>query len=116
MSKAIINALAMKLALEFPGYALPEALTFGEAFVAENAELFTYKPDKVAPQAMTTKPRSAYELSAEQEQALATGVGLCPNCQQPKNDHLPGCSRAFADPNDPFLKGAITKNKLNPVA
>jgi hypothetical protein len=32
-------------------------------------------------------------LDAVQAQAVAQGRTLCPNCQHPEDDHLPGCSR-----------------------
>ena len=122
MSKAIVNALTLALLEGGIGntdinFATSKA--FAEEFVAENAELFIAPAQLRGARgdaAPASKPRTAYELSEQQEEAIAAGVKLCPNCQQPVTDHLPGCSRAFADPNDPFLKGAVTKNKLNPVA
>lgn len=58
----------------------------------------TYSP-VVGPDGLTDKQRNALG-----------NVGLCPNCQQPNSDHLPGCARASReDPN------AVTKNPLPPA-
>lgn len=56
-------------------------------------------------------------LTDAQRVALAKGVGLCPNCQQSNERHLPGCLR---DPANGFTdkeRGrAVTKAKLPPAA
>lgn len=49
-------------------------------------------------------------LTDTQRNAVASGVGLCPNCQQPKNRHLPGCARASG-----YDQRAVTKDPLPPV-
>lgn len=49
-------------------------------------------------------------LTDRQRAAVAT-VGLCPNCQQPKNDHLPGCARIDAT----FDNRSVTKDRLPPA-
>ncbi len=47
----------------------------------------------------------------EKQRAAVGGVGLCSNCQQPKNSHLPGCAQASGE--DPRAR---TKDPLPPVA
>lgn len=49
-------------------------------------------------------------LTAKQRAALDRGIGLCANCQQPRNAHLPGCSVASGE-----NPRAITKDRLPPV-
>lgn len=49
-------------------------------------------------------------LTAKQRAALDRGVGLCANCQQPRNAHLPGCSVASGE-----NPRAITKDRLPPA-
>ncbi len=48
-------------------------------------------------------------LTDVQRGALST-VGLCSNCQQPNNDHLPGCAVASGED-----RRAVTKSALPPV-
>lgn len=170
--KAIINSLAMALAMEdlMP---LPDALAFAKDWVEQNHELFgppvivDYQGRALGAQPIATVPPSyqpgdlgraitAPEVSPEGvplygnenwqrrqergtgEQAVAAvhiqhvvgpdgltdaqrigaaTVGLCPNCQQPKNNHLPGCLR---DPRAGFTEKeqgrAITKDRLPPRA
>ena len=85
---------------------LKEAREFATGFVTENADLFMQRapasPQPVRPDAQGLLPH----------QAAAVGtVGLCPNCQQPKNNHLPGCARQTGE--EPT---AITKNPLSPAS
>jgi hypothetical protein len=54
-------------------------------------------------------------LTDNQRAAMARGVGLCPNCQQPKTDHLPGCSRVSANGFEPVDPKAVTKDPLSPA-
>jgi len=49
-------------------------------------------------------------LTDKQRIGAAT-VGLCPNCQQPTNDHLPGCARIPETGSD---SRAVTKQPLPP--
>ena len=53
----------------------------------------------VGPDGLTDKQRDA-----------VGNVGLCPNCQQPRNSHLPGCAVASGE-----APRAITKDPLPPV-
>jgi hypothetical protein len=46
----------------------------------------------------------------DKQRAAIGGVGLCSNCQQPKNSHLPGCSVASG-----YDVKARTKDPLPPV-
>ncbi len=136
MSKAIVNALAMALAMDLD-IELPAALEFAARWVEENDDLFTpmaYKATAPAPgreaEAVQTARESdrgvasptnpagvqrvavlnANGLTAAQQAALDGGIGLCPNCQQPTNNHLPGCARASGE--DPKAR---TKAPLPPV-
>lgn len=54
-------------------------------------------------------------LTDAQRNALQRGIGLCPNCQQPKDDHLPGCARVANGGMPPMDPRAVTKAKLPPV-
>lgn len=108
--KPIINALAMFLALEpsLVDVTLPQAMDIATRFVDENAELFAAPAPvfKTAPAPTQTRVVGGAALTPEQEAAIGT-VGLCPNCQQPNNNHLPGCARQSGE--DPR---AVTKNPL----
>lgn len=64
---------------------------------AEHA--FRFYAPVVGPDGLTDKQRAA-----------VGGVGLCRNCQQPKDDHLPGC--ALYSGEDPK---AVTKSPLPPA-
>lgn len=48
-------------------------------------------------------------LTAKQRAAIG-GVGLCANCQQPNNGHLPGCAKESGED-----KRAVTKDPLPPA-
>lgn len=116
MSKAIINALTLAIAEDFDGtLSLQEAKQWAENFVAKNADLFQQSavsaPSGTVRPPTPQRPATAADLSEAQSAALASGIGLCPNCQQPNNDHLPACTRATG-----YDERAVTKNKLNPVA
>jgi len=134
MSKAIVNALTLKLIAD-PETALPFPLAqrIAEEFVAENAELFApVKQVRVAgpmafvedalpvedeslPPLPPRPPRDPNALMPAQQVALQRGIPLCPNCQQPANDHLPGCARVEWNGWEAVDKRAVTKNKLSPV-
>lgn len=49
-------------------------------------------------------------LTPKQRAAVGT-IGLCPNCQQPRNDHVPGCSVASG-----YDVRAVTKTPLPPIS
>jgi hypothetical protein len=98
MSKQIINALTLALAESDAGWDIGQAKAFAEAFVAENADLFT-------------APGAGPAFGAAR--VVKSTVPLCPNCQQPTDDHLPGCARIPDTGTDPK---AVTKNPLSPVA
>jgi hypothetical protein len=55
-------------------------------------------------------------MTARQQAGLDRGVGLCPNCQQPADDHIPGCLR---DPRNGFRpeeqQRAVTKGTMSPT-
>lgn len=146
MTKALVNALAMALALEPDlSITLPQALAFAEGFVESNAELFELPPVSVTqgiaamvaiPGALRAGPAPSVDVKptptgvshdtreaaygtftpvvgddglTDKQRAAVGNVGLCPNCQQPNNDHLPGCARASGE--DPR---AVTKRGLSP--
>ncbi len=71
--KAIANALQLALLRE--GWQFANAEDFALNFVEENAALFVV-PDRTAPQSP----------------AYRTVNPVCKNCQQPTNNHLPGCT------------------------
>lgn len=48
-------------------------------------------------------------LTPKQQAALDSGFRLCANCQQPTNDHLPGCAVASGE-----VRLAITRDPLAP--
>jgi len=115
------------------------AKSFAEAFVKENAELFADPGPAVRAQAIVRRagpqpadPNDLAEsfaglsdleravvhhvpvvgpdgLTAKQRAAVG-GVGLCANCQQPNNNHLPGCAKASGED-----KRAVTKDPLPPA-
>lgn len=135
MSKAIVNALTIALAMQ-EDMPLGQADAFAQRFVADNIDLFTVVVQQVTgptaptviggpvrpvsdqsepnPQnpanRMTVPVRGPDGLTAAQRAAVESGIGLCPNCQQPTNDHLPGCARASGE--DPKAR---TKSALPPV-
>lgn len=53
-------------------------------------------------------------LTDAQRNAVGT-VGLCPNCQQPNNAHLPACARVGANGFEAVDPKARTKDPLPPV-
>lgn len=55
-------------------------------------------------------PRKPGDLMPHQQAALDSGIGLCPNCQQPKNNHLPLCTIATG-----IDSRAVTKSALPPA-
>lgn len=123
--------------------ALPGALTVAEArAVAARAPLVVdYGSGKAVPSKPDTTPRvrgpqvagehdtpqvvhGIYTpvvgddgLTDAQRAALPHngGVGLCPNCQQPKNSHLPGCARTSSNGFEPMDPKARTKDPLPPA-
>lgn len=124
--KALVNALTLALVREDMGW--EAAFKFAEQFVADNAELFAPKEVRVSgPVALTEGVRPVAPeqgdraivhhvpvvgpdgLTDRQRAAVGT-VGLCPNCQQPKNAHAPGC--AVASGEDPKAR---TANRLPPL-
>lgn len=48
--------------------------------------------------------------------AIERGTALCPNCQQPSDDHLPGCSRVSSNFLPPVDGRAVTKGPLPPAS
>lgn len=142
--KAAINALAMKLAMyphEVQGAArLADAVEFATEFFNENAELFSAPaqtvggmkavpgvavrdgrppvaddPDQAIRPSAVFQPRQPGELMPHQQAAVAEGRQLCPNCQQPTNDHLPGCARVGTGGFPPMDPKARTKAPLPPA-
>lgn len=61
--------------------------------------------------------RGADGLTASQRAGVERGVGLCPNCQQPVDAHVPGCLR---DPRNGFREDersrVVTKSPLAPTS
>lgn len=162
MSKAIINALAMALAME-EVMDLPTALQWATDWVEQNGDLFAapaltrvtstrdlpqLQPTGMAPvesgpevgpggvplygnetwQRRQARGEGETAVAAVHIQHLvgpdgltdkqrvgAATVGLCPNCQQPVNAHLPGCLR---DPKGGFTEAersrVVTKAPLPP--
>jgi hypothetical protein len=130
--KAIINSLTLALVEGFEGMDIKFAKEFATQFVEDNADLFVAKP--AAPAGRPPRPTDLREPGqplAEGElpravkhyvpvvgpdgltdiqRAAVGGVGLCPNCQQPNNRHLPGCARASGED-----RKAVTKTALPPV-
>ena len=141
--KAIANALTLKL-MEH-GISMVVAKEIVEEFLAENAELFTTVSGRILAEAplqqqATFKPGlnpqqqplvvgdeeratvlhvpavDAGGLTPRQRSAVDGGVGLCPNCHEPNNDHLPGCSRMSVNGFAPMDPRAVTKDPLPPSA
>ena len=73
------------------------ATQYDERFPIERA--IVHKVSVVGPDGLTDKQRAA-----------VGGVGLCQNCQQPNNSHLPGCARASKED-----MRAVTKDPLPPA-
>jgi hypothetical protein len=109
--------------------ALPGAFTVAEAKViaAEAPLVVDMASGKAEPSRYDSPPIVAVEGTEERARVLrvpvlgpdgltdiqrdAVGtVGLCPNCQQPKNRHLPACARASGE--DPTAR---TKGRLPPA-
>ncbi len=128
--KAAINSLALNLFMQLD-VPVASAMAFAEQWVADNLDLFENVPRPVVPGtrvASATAP--AFEVIPQHGDALhgtyvpvkgadgmtdvqraALGnVGLCSNCQQPNNDHLPGCAVASGED-----RRAVTKSALPPV-
>lgn len=61
---------------------------------------------------MTVAQRGSDGLTRRQRLGVEAGVKLCPNCQNPKNDHLPGCSRIPGSGTD---RKAVTQATLAPT-
>lgn len=59
--------------------------------------------------------RGSDGLTASQREGLERGARLCPNCQQPEDDHIPACLR---DPKNGFREDerrrVVTKSPLAP--
>ena len=136
--KAIVNALTLALIDEYGG-TLEDARSFSARFVEENGDLFAPTNAKQAPvagfqhagQPVTGAPETfqvrgesdevaakflqravgADGLTDSQRAGVTRGIPLCPNCQQPTNDHLPGCARIPELGTDPR---AVTKAPLPP--
>lgn len=137
--KALINALTLFLLDSGLTNDIARARVFAEGFVSENADMLSLQPVPALPPAVQTAlrrdnldgtsrevvtddaelPRAIVHkvpvvgpdgLTDVQRAAVASGVGLCANCQQPKNRHLPGCARASGE--DPKAR---TKDPLPPV-
>ena len=72
--------------------------------------------DKVASRRIVAQ-RGADGLTAAQRRGVDAGIALCPNCQLPENDHIPGCLR---NPKSGFTEKernrAVTKPPLPPSA
>lgn len=65
--------------------------------------------EKAVAAKFSVAPKGADGLDAVQAQAVAQGRPLCPNCQHPEDDHLPGCARRPGEGSDFKAK---TKNPL----
>lgn len=130
--KAVINALTLALLeSQLADMLVVDAKSFAEQFVRENAELFVSPTPALrlpppfqwpegsgqsaedAPVERVTVHRvpvvGADGLTEKQRVAVGS-VGLCGNCQQPNNSHLPGCARASGED-----KRAFTKDPLSPA-
>lgn len=61
--------------------------------------------------------RNPNGLTAVQQAGVDRGKSLCPNCQNPEDEHVPGCLR---DPDNGFSgrerKRAITHDRLPPIS
>lgn len=130
--KAAINALTLDLATRL-NVDLGVARQFATTFFEDNADLFS-APAPGGPVRLTESlgARVAAALDAavenperarvlqvpargndgltDKQRAAMSTVGLCPNCQEPNNDHLPGCARASGE-----VPNAITKTQLPPT-
>jgi len=131
--KAAINALTLAL-LEKGWDSFADCKAFATEFFEANADLFSAPAivpsgkvvplggDPLSPYAVVAAEGSderarvlhvpvvgADGLTDKQRAAVGT-VGLCPNCQQPKNDHQVGCSRI--DPS--YDSKSVTKGTLPP--
>jgi hypothetical protein len=118
--------------------ALPGAMTVTEAReLAARAPLVVdmrsgravpAKPEPLGPQPVvlgehdtpqvahgTYSPVVGVDGLTDKQRAALGKVGLCPNCQQPKNDHLPGCARVSANGFEPMDPKARTKDPLPPA-
>jgi hypothetical protein len=132
--KALINALTLALVEANFTSQIEDARDFATAFVEENADLLSPQPVRVAaaslPQVTADfSPRYDAVLVSDdierapvyrvpvvgadgltdKQRAAVGGVGLCANCQQPNNDHLPACAKASG-----LDKRAVTKEALPP--
>lgn len=139
MSKAIINALTLALAeCEAWGGSLSLAREFAADFFVANEDLFQQPPlyplhPPATPAQLNLLTPEAEHVEApaylpgeravvhrvpvvgsdgltDQQRAAVGKQGLCSNCQQPNNAHLPGC--AVASGENPR---AVTKAPLSPV-
>lgn len=107
MNKAVVNALTIALLDEFEpdddrAWDLVSARAFATKFAEENEAILVQQVKVAAPVAA-----GAVGLMAHQQDAIANGVGLCPNCQQPKNNHLPGCARATGEDATATTRAAL---------
>lgn len=132
--KAAVNALTLALATEYQFLDIVTAKEFAVRFFEDNADMFSAPAYREATPAEVKRVLSSSDaravvgasdperapvftqpvigpdgLTDKQRAALGT-VGLCPNCQQPKDDHLPGCARASGE--DPKAR---TKDRLSPA-
>lgn len=108
---------------------LADALAFATQWVEENPDLFTNKAtqaiNRVNTEVSLASVTSGIEGGRSQVQrvpvvgsdglteaqrAAVGNVGLCPNCQQPNTDHLPGCARRSGE-----APRAVTSGPLPPV-
>lgn len=134
-------ALALAEDADYGHVGLSTAKAFAETWVSENADLFAAPPvakaaygaavlghqpptPTGAPETFQVRPESG-EVAAKflqrvvgpdgltdsQRAGVARGIPLCPNCQQPTSDHLPGCARIPELGTDPR---AVTKAPLPP--
>ncbi len=136
--KAVINALTLHLLRVGLTTSFEVAGNVAASFVEENAELFSQPvgvrsagrgspvevagrqpisddPDQAIRPSSVFQPRQPGELMPHQQAAVETGRQLCPNCQQPTNDHLPGCARVGAGGFAAMDPKASTKNPLPPA-
>ncbi len=134
--KAVINALTLHLLRVGLTTSFEVAGNVAASFVEENAELFTAPsppkgggyptlptqadrqyivgddPDQAIRPSSVFQPRQPGELMPHQKAAVEAGRQLCPNCQQPTNDHLPGCARVGVGGFSPMDPKARTKAPL----
>lgn len=127
--KSAINALTLDLATRL-NVDIGVAKQFATSFFEENADLFSAPavakgpvPANVARPASLPAPQATGDFVhgtyvpvvgpdglTDQQRAAVGTVGLCQNCQQPKNAHLPGCAVASGE-----APRAVTKDPLPPV-